>query len=596
MKQLRTQKWLMCPSTMLILVSCLALSLSSALVRAPAVQAAGTGTWTQLPLYGGNIGCLAIDPLTPTTLYAVIGSRVFRSVNSGTTWTAVNTGLTAQAVSCLAINPLTPTTLYAGTHVGVYRSVNRGATWTAANAGIEKWEAICLAIDPLTPTTLYVGTHNGVYRSADSGGHWTSANTGETKTRVAALAINPRTPTTLYAGTNNTGVFRSTDSGTTWTAVNTGLPHVDVWCLAIDPLTPTTLYVGTWIVGTQGGVFRSTDSGDHWTAVNTGITGMTVYSLAVDPLTPSTLYVGTNGYVCRSTDSGATWKAMSIGHDYISVYFLAIDSFTPSTLYAGTNVDIFRSTDSGATWTVVKLGITSRNVTSLAIDPKTPATLYASFTHNGVFRYVGVSPYALTTTVSPSAGGSIGRSPDASSYAPGTVVTLTASPVAGYVFTGWSGALSGTKNPATVTMDANKKVTASFTVKVKRVIQLKIGSRTMYVDENPVVLDAAPIILNSRTLLPIRALIETLGGEVLWSPSARTVDVFLGERSVDVGVGGNIGYVNDKAVAIDPANPKVVPIIMSGRTLLPLRFVAEALALDIQWNATTQAITITYTP
>src|SRR5450756_983095 len=64
MKQLRTQKWLMCPSTMLILVSCLALSLSSALVRAPAVQAAETDTWIQVPLYGGPVSVLAINPKT----------------------------------------------------------------------------------------------------------------------------------------------------------------------------------------------------------------------------------------------------------------------------------------------------------------------------------------------------------------------------------------------------------------------------------------------------------------------------------------------------------------------------------------------------
>jgi uncharacterized repeat protein (TIGR02543 family) len=322
---------------------------------------------------------------------------------------------------------------------------------------------------------------------------------------------------------------------------------------------------------------------------------MTVYSLAVDPLTPSTLYVGTNGYVCRSTDSGATWKAMSIGHDYISVYCLAIDPITPSTVYAGTNVDVFRSTDSGVTWTVVKPGIVSRDVTSLAIDPKRPSTMYAGFTHNGVFRYVGVSPYALTTTVSPSAGGSIGRSPDASSYAPGTVVTLTASPVAGYVFTGWSGALSGTKNPATVTMDANKKVTASFAAKAKRVIQLKISSRTMYVDGNPVVLDAAPIILNSRTLLPIRAVVEATGGTIAWEASTRKVTIVRKDKTLVLWIGRNVATLNGQSVNID-SDPKVVPIIMSGRTLLPLRFVAEALALDIQWNTTTQAITITYTP
>src|SRR5450830_339480 len=406
---------------------------------------------------------------------------------------------------------------------------------------------------------------------------------------VYSLAIDPLTPSTLYAGTNGY-VCRSTDSGATWMVVSIGRSYVSVYFLAIDPLTPSTLYAGT-----NGYVCRSTDSGATWMVVSIGRSYVSVYFLAIDPLTPSTLYAGTNGYICRSTDSGATWMVVSIGRSYVSVYFLAIDPLTPSTLYAGTNVDIFRSTDSGTTWTVVKLGITSRNVTSLAIDPKAPATLYASFTHNGVFRYVGVSPYALTTTASPSAGGSVRRSPDASSYAPGTVVTLTASPVAGYVFTGWFGALSGTKNPATVTMDANKKVTASFAAKAKRVIQLKIGSRTMYVDGNPVVLDAAPIILNSRTLLPIRAVVEATGGTIAWNASAQRTTIVRKGTTVELWIGKNVATLNGQAVNID-SDPKVVPIIMSGRTLLPLRFVAEALALGIQWNATTEAITITYTP
>jgi hypothetical protein len=65
---------------------------------------------------------------------------------------------------------------------------------------------------------------------------------------------------------------------------------------------------------------------------------------------------------------------------------------------------------------------------------------------------------------------------------------------------------------------------------------------------------------------------------------------------VDVFVGGNIGYVDDKAVAIDPANPKVVPVIINNRAFLPLRFVAEALGLNIQWNAATQTIKVICAP
>jgi uncharacterized repeat protein (TIGR02543 family) len=213
----------------------------------------------------------------------------------------------------------------------------------------------------------------------------------------------------------------------------------------------------------------------------------------------------------------------------------------------------------------------------------------------GVFRYGAVSSHALTTTASPATGGSIDRSPEAASYAAGTVVTLTASPAAGYVFTGWSGVLSGTKNPATVTMDADKNITASFAAKVKRVIQLKIGSRTMYLDGSPVALEAAPIILNSRTLLPIRAVVEATGGTIVWNASAQKVTIMREGKTLDLWIGKNVAKLNGKSVNID-IDSKVVPIIRSGRTLLPLRFVAESLALDVQWNAATQTITITYTP
>jgi uncharacterized repeat protein (TIGR02543 family) len=213
----------------------------------------------------------------------------------------------------------------------------------------------------------------------------------------------------------------------------------------------------------------------------------------------------------------------------------------------------------------------------------------------GVFRYGAVSSYALTTAASPAAGGSIGQSPKAASYAAGTVVTLTVSPAAGYVFTGWSGALSGTKNPATVTMDADKSVTASFAARVKSVIQLRIGSTTMYVDGKPSSLEAAPIILNSRTLLPIRAVVEATGATITWDVSAQKVTIVREGKTLELWIGKNVAKLNGKSVNID-TDSRVVPIIRSGRTLLPLRFVAEALALDVQWNATTQTITITYTP
>jgi len=231
---------------------------------------AGINVWTSNGPEGGSIRALAIDPATPSTLYAgtdnyVIGSHgVFKSTNGGGNWTPVNTGLTNAHVSALAIDPATPSTLYAGTHGdGVFKSTNGGGNWTPVNAGLTNPYVSALAIDPATPDTLYAGTvypGGGVFKSTNGGGNWTPVNTGLTNpsetASVGALAIDPATPYTLYAGTGyyvigGGGVFKSTNGGEDWNVFNTGLTNLYVYALAIDPATPTTLYAGT----DGGGVF-----------------------------------------------------------------------------------------------------------------------------------------------------------------------------------------------------------------------------------------------------------------------------------------------------------------------------------------------------
>jgi uncharacterized repeat protein (TIGR02543 family) len=275
---------------------------------------------------------------------------------------------------------------------------------------------------------------------------------------------------------------------------------------------------------------------------------------------------------------------------------LAIDPLTPTTLYAGIeDGSLFRSTDRGDHWTPVVTGVFTRYILPLAFDTNVPAALYAGTWGGGLFRY-GVTPsHAFTTTISPSAGGSIVRVPNATSYATDTVVTLTASPATGYAFTGWSGSLTGMKNPVTVTMNADKKITASFARKTKRVLQLRVGNVTMYVDGQSATLDATPIILNSRTLLPIRAVVEATGGTITWNAPAQKATIVRKGKTLELWIGRNVAKLNGKSVKID-TNPKVVPVIRAGRTLLPLRFVAETLAFNVQWDAVLHVITITFTP
>ena len=91
----------------------------------------------------------------------------------------------------------------------------------------------------------------------------------------------------------------------------------------------------------------------------------------------------------------------------------------------------------------------------------TPLTLAFS-----VIDQAGTS-YTLTTAVV--GGGTVTRNPNAPSYASGSAVTLAATPAAGFAFTGWSGGATGTINPLTVTMNANKSITATFSATSQQV-------------------------------------------------------------------------------------------------------------------------------
>ena len=118
---------------------------------------AGINVWTSNGPEDGVIRALAIDPVTPSTLYAgTQGGGVFKSVDSGGSWTVMNSGLANADVRALAIDPLTPTVVYAGTYGGgVFRSTNGGGSWSPVNSGLPSDTYVnALVIDPLTPSTV----------------------------------------------------------------------------------------------------------------------------------------------------------------------------------------------------------------------------------------------------------------------------------------------------------------------------------------------------------------------------------------------------------------------------------------------------------
>lgn len=372
----------------------------------PTAQA-GTNTWTpvgQAVLYGGTVHAVAVDPTTPTTLYAVSDFIVYKSTDSGAHWTAIEYVSTPLGLgSAIAIEPENDKKLFVATtrEGGVFTSTDGGTTWTEVTAGGlpqvngNPDSFTHVAVDPVTDGTAYVTSSvSGIYKTTDGGQSWAAMNTGLTAlvgagagATMGNIAVDPTSPQTLYlavsvtgAGTAKTadaGVYTSTDGGGSWTQTTLAARASDV---EIDPTNHTRL-----IAATAAGLYLSTNSGSAWTVL-TGTGAAASPSLVrIDPTNDNHLVVGTfMNSVYESTDGGATWDAKTTGSG-TDVLDVAFDPTTPARVYAAiNNFGLFKSTDGGATWAESDTGITNVEITHLAIGAD--GAVYVGSFESGLYR------------------------------------------------------------------------------------------------------------------------------------------------------------------------------------------------------------------
>ncbi|MCL1809986.1 MAG: stalk domain-containing protein [Clostridiales bacterium] len=106
-------------------------------------------------------------------------------------------------------------------------------------------------------------------------------------------------------------------------------------------------------------------------------------------------------------------------------------------------------------------------------------------------------------------------------------------------------------------------------------------------DGRVLTLDQPPIIENERTLIPIRTVAESIGADVEWDPDAKTATLDRAGTSVTLTIGSNRAEVNGASVSLDAA-----PVIVNGRTLLPVRFVAETFSQNVEWDKQNRVVRI----
>ncbi len=109
--------------------------------------------------------------------------------------------------------------------------------------------------------------------------------------------------------------------------------------------------------------------------------------------------------------------------------------------------------------------------------------------------------------------------------------------------------------------------------------------------------DQQPVIMGEgHTLVPARGVFEAMGADVTWDDDAKTVGVLKNDTRVTLTVGGDIMTVENMADASEKSvTLDISPMITqdTGRTMIPLRAISEAVGADVAWDGDTQTITIT---
>jgi hypothetical protein len=185
---------------------------------------------------------------------------------------------------------------------------------------------------------------------------------------------------------------------------------------------------------------------------------------------PTTLNVGqstTVRVVLQHTITGATLN------NVLSGISASLASVSGHFSVSASSVSLGSITGTGtvtATWTITgtSAGADSMRIRASGVNSHQGISFSDTYSPAPSINVVAATPpppppaaYALTVTTVGS--GSVAKTPNTATYTSGAVVQITATPAAGWSFAGWSGALTGTANPASITMNANKAVTATFT-------------------------------------------------------------------------------------------------------------------------------------
>ena len=453
-------------------------------------------------------------------------------------WQPLNNNLGVTQIYGAWANPTTGVVMAGTQDNGSIRFGGDAQGWSRWQGG----DGGFIAADPTDPNTfygeyvyltIYRGIDGGIARPDDiygsynywNGSSWekrsranpiAEAKSG-TANFIAPFILDPNNANRMLAGARALWVTDNVkkpndEGGPDWRVIKTPAgdsQNNNISAIAVASKRPEVIWVGH----NDGDVFVTTNglaATPDWKKVDDGspaLPNRKVTRLTIDPADSQTVYATFGGFsannIWKTRDGGATWSpAVGSGSSQlpqVPVEALAIHPRSSRWLYAGTEVGLFTSEDGGATWSVPQDGPANVSVKELTWSG---TTLYASTFGRGLYKADIAGPaaakmapdcFALTIDGAGANGGVIAdvqpNCDRGAGYTAGTVVHLRARPRKPYGFASWSGDARGDARTATVTMTANKAVTANFTPNAAcytlTMNVLPPGAGTVHLDPQP---------------------------------------------------------------------------------------------------------------
>jgi hypothetical protein len=335
-------------------------------------------------------GRMFVHPTNPNDLW-VDGVNLAHSTNGGASFTSVS-GLHADQ-HAQWFSPANPAVILKGNDGGLYRSSNGGSTWTHfTNLPISQFYTV--EAHPLQPAKIFGGLQdNGVQRTpTGQTNDWGSILGGD----GLEVHVDPLSTQVVYAESQFGALRRSTNGGTSFSNATSGLTGRLGWKtpIAIDPASTgtgatTTLYLGSSML------FRSTNSAQSWTPISADLTNGnqgvgtivfgTITTVVVAPSNKNTIYIGTDdGNLWVTQNAGTSYTRITAGLPVLWITRVAVDPGNDAIAYvtfSGFRVDqplahVFRTTDHGATWREISGDLPDAPVNAIVVDPRQSSTLY----------------------------------------------------------------------------------------------------------------------------------------------------------------------------------------------------------------------------